>query len=232
MKRKIFWGLLFLALGALLLINWFTGGVPIVRLMLGVICLYAAMRAAIKGDIELIFFPLAFIYLLFRPEISEYVSWKAGQVSPWLVLLCALLFTIGTAILMPKKQKLTKTVNGEGKTEYEFSYHTDGEANKLGAGVKYVDCADFTYAKAQNKLGQLDVYFSNVELYHGGGTLEVENELGQLSVYVPAGWRIVNKVKAGLGVVVCTDNDGIADDAPVLTVIGSSNLGEVEIERK
>lgn len=101
---KLFWGLGFLLAAALIILDALgiipsllsaVGEVSVFALILGLLLLYYAIARLFKGRISAIFFPLAFIFLLFEKNISMLLGYEgADLINNWLVLLIALLLHV------------------------------------------------------------------------------------------------------------------------------------------
>ena len=110
MKRQsIFWGVAFICTAILIIVDavgtglGFLDSIPVIKIILGVLCLCWIVNELYKKQLPHIFFPLSFIFMLFEKEIAGLCGFENGEIiSNWLVLLCALLLTIGTSIILPK----------------------------------------------------------------------------------------------------------------------------------
>ena len=120
MKKRIsgsalYWGVAFIAVALLLIFNAVgvkagfldIGGLPVLRIVLGVLLLSCVVWSLCKGKVAQIFFPLAFIALLFEKEIARlFGAQDENLYSVWLVLGVAALLTAGVALLLPSRTEL------------------------------------------------------------------------------------------------------------------------------
>lgn len=173
-----------------------------------------AVNAVYKKHFTGIFFPMAFIFLLFEGEIARLCGAKSDDlISTWAVLLCALLMTAGFAIIGPHKKKQ--------------AYKHNEEYN-MGQFTRYIDCTDFTYHSVENNLGKCDIFFVNTENYTSGGTVSIYNNLGSTVIHVPSDWRPIVDIDNSLGSVsVPTQQEGICK---ILNIVGENNLGSINIK--
>lgn len=230
MKRKhLFWGIILLAVAALIIVDSLgtslgfldVGGLPVIRILIGVVMLYFAVKTIVKGRIYGCVFPLAIIFLLFEKELAS-LAGKEDLISTWIVLLVALLLTVGLAFIFPHRGKIRT-----GGTYISSSYE---KTNTMSDRTEYIDCTDFVSASFSNKLGQLNLCFANSGNYIGGGVLNVDNSLGETIIRVPAGWRIDVQIDSMLGDVEIPVQTNVSE-GPLLTITGANRLGEVCIRR-
>ena len=176
-----------------------------------------------KLKIGHVFFPLAFLFLLFEKYIAEWIgSDDKNLVSNWVVLFAALLLSSGTALLRPKRlfRPSVKVEDNDAARNHRASF---------GSSTVYIDCTDFVTEKVRNELGACQVFSSNIEQYRGDGTLVVSNELGSMKIHVPAAWKISSSVINDLGFL--SEPEESTDDAPILYIRGKNELGNITIVR-
>ena len=116
--------------------------------------------------------------------------------------------------------------NRECKTYYRDNSHRS--SGSLGASVKYIDCEGFRYESVENNLGTYTVFFENIEKYEGGGVLEIENNLGSMTINVPSSWKIDMEIENSLGGSSKPNCDGV--EGPTLKIRGENNLGGVSVK--
>lgn len=224
-KSGIFWGLALVGTAVFLIVSALgtslgfldVSGIPVVRIVLGALCLAWLITAVVRLKFGEIFFPLAFIFLLFEGEIADLAGAADSNLIPnWLVIVCALMLTIGVGIIFPKKEEQNRV-------------NVEGEKSRMGRFVKYIDCADFTEAHIDNSMGECEVRFENAELYNGGGILNITNSLGAVCVKVPMGWKVVTDMENELGGLSVPDSSGSAENK-TLKICGKNSLGGVTVE--
>jgi len=72
------------------------------------------------------------------------------------------------------------------------------------------------------------VFFENTDKYEGGGVLEIENNLGAMTINVPSSWHIIMQIDNSLGASSRPSEDN--PDGPVITIKGENNLGSVAVK--
>ncbi len=225
--KGVFWGVILILSAVLIILDalgtglGFLTGVPAIRIVLGVICAAWAVSELVKLKISHIFFPLAFVFMLFESKIAELIGSKNPDlISNWLLLLCALLLTIGTSIIFKRKPKYDFSANAE--------FSSPKKSGFFGNNTQYFDAGDFEKAYVENNMGKTEVLFSNIENYLGKGTLTVENNMGKIVVNVPREWNVYCNIENNMGVVHTPDI--INADGKVLNIDGENNMGDVEIK--
>lgn len=79
-------------------------------------------------------------------------------------------------------------------------------------------------------LGELEVYFDQVQLSPDGAEVFLDCNLASIKLYIPRQWNVVDKVGAVLGDVKNGPRRGTPDTSlPPLTLTGNVKLGSVEI---
>jgi len=226
---KIFWGLGFVlvavallldALGVLSAITSPFGEVSILALVAAFLLFAHALSRLIKGAIGEIFVPLALIFMLLEKNIAHVMGLDNPDIiNNWMLLLCSALLGIGFSILFSgmKRKKKCKNIDG--------GHISSGS---LGATVKYINCDGFQFESVENDLGSYTVFFENTDKYEGGGVLEIENNLGAMTINVPSSWHIIMQIDNSLGASSRPSEDN--PDGPVITIKGENNLGSVAVK--
>ena len=193
------------------------GEVSVFAVIVGIFLLAFAISSIARGKINEIFFPLAFIFMLFEKNVAFVCGIEDSNfVHNGIVLLCALLLTIGVGMLMPKR--LRKMKNRKGRCL----------GRGIGSSTVYIDCSDFTEEEVENNMGSCTVYFENVDKYESGGTLTVDNNMGSMVICVPSAWRIKIRVDNNMGSISLPES--CAESGPVLIIDGDNNMGSLTIE--
>ncbi|MBR6916707.1 MAG: hypothetical protein IKN38_00850 [Clostridia bacterium] len=213
-SNSIFWGIV-LILAAVFLV---LGGLDISlgygfttwNIILGVLCAAWFFSRLIKGKFAQTIFPLAFLFLIFEPTIAHALG-KTDEnlISNWTVILAALLLTIGLSAILPKK-------NG-GKKFIE-----------IGSKTIMLDGADLSDAVISENVGTSQVYITNPELYEGGGTIHINENVGKIKLFLPKNWHVIVNESENLGSVnIVEQEDGVYDKTITLDI--SENVGSITV---
>ncbi len=229
MKNKnIFWGLALIFLAILLILDIFhvfdpltavMGRVSVWTILAGILLISFIVSCLIKGKISRIFIPSAFLLILFEKNLSILCDALTPELfNNWLILLVAVLFTVGFHILLSPLKKRSTAVADVKK-------HAGGS---FGHSTVYIDSETMLPNHIENKLGSCVVYFENIGAFTGSGSIRIENNLGSIQLYVPRTWHIRNEIENVLGGIIVPEREA-HENAPTLVLCGKNNLGSVEI---
>ena len=213
--RSIFWGLVLVGVAVVLIMDGLGytlgAGIGLWQVLGGIILVSLIIERLVKGKVAYIFFPLAFLFILFEAPLANALGKGSDLISNWTVLLAAALLTGGVAILIPHRDKETGAV-------------TQGH---VGNATLYFDAADLSNCRINGKLGRTLVYFTNKEAYDGNGVISVSDNLGQVTLYIPGEWNVVTTGGDNLGRVHVPPQTASGDKTITLSV--SDNLGVVDV---
>ncbi len=230
---KIFWGVAFVLIAVFLILDAVgvitpfmsaVGEISIGAILVGLVFLAILISRLAKGKIWQIFFPLAFLFIIFEDNIAHLCYGKERNIiNNWLVFLAALLLTVGFSILFSKTRKQKKhfsygTINNSGK-------NVD---NAFSSATVYVDSDTFSKRFVENSFGSCIVHFTNPECYKGDGTLIIDNSFGSVVVNVPADWSVVTDIENSFGGVSVPKHKD--PGGPVLYIKGESSFGSINIK--
>ncbi len=204
-------------LGALTFLTELTGGLSVPRLVIGLLLIGIASISCRRHPTRIVWY-LALLFMLFESNIAYLCGREEPNlINNWLVLLCSILIMIALHLLL-------------GPEKWRFHPHSPHHRHTFSSGssATYIDCTDFQKKHIENNLGATDIYFTNIESYTGGGTLSVENNLGQTTIRVPAAWSISLETENNLGAIDAPANAG-THSGPLLYLDVENNLGHVII---
>ena len=236
--HKIFWGLLLLLSAAALIFYGIGGeagffGIPLYKLLLGLILVsWIVSKVFFSNTLRerfKIFFPLAFLFMLFEPEIADYLRYHDENIiNNWLLLLAALLANIAMTVIIPKKNRKSYSKSGNRCESYGFGEYESYDKKQFSDSVIYIDASITTKSYVKNTCGETNVYYQNSDravedvVY----TLTVENSMGETNVHVPADWVVKNEMSCFLGEINTRKNP---QGEVKLIIRGENNLGETNI---
>ncbi len=233
---KIFWGLAFVILAVLLVldatgvlapIKMAAGDVTFWQILGGACVLYAAIHLIISKHIWMSIIFFGFLFMIFEGNIVFVLGMSSSNIiNNWLLFGCTVLLSIGLSMIFP----IGKRKRRERK-KCRAGFNCQAKKNNLSDSEIYIDCATFREEHIENDLGSLEVRFENVDEYVSGGVLNIKNDLGSVEIYVPRAWKIESDISNSLGSVDIEDNVKLSNDAPVIKIIGSNSLGSIDIER-
>lgn len=219
---KIIWGLFFLVLAVYAVASkiWELPGISVFTLLVTVFLAGLLIAGVRKVNFWEILFSIAFLCILYDDELG------ITAITPWTVLLAALLGSIGLSLIFKKKHKEKK--GGEAWTEETVHGEKVRFENNFGETIKYVTCDDFRYASLENNFGELTVYFDNAVIQSGRARIEVENNFGETNVYIPKEWQTKEDFSRSFGTV-NTHGQSTGSSSQILEIAGESSFGEINI---
>ncbi len=211
MKQKssnLFIGGVFLLAGILIITErmGYLGNISLMTIILSVglggIILHSIPRLNFAG----ILFPAAGLCILFDNE------WGITALTPWTVLITALLGSIGLSIIFRKKKHSQWIHHDQGNwsiTDFnsfgqsDATDSSDGSIiqfhSRFGGGVKYVESDDFKRADLQCEFGGMKVYFDNAIIQGDSADIYLEASFGGVELYLPRNWQVENYTDVFLG---------------------------------
>ncbi len=252
--KNILTALLLLALAAALILwklNIFNlpvtiAGVGTWGLIISVVMVVIIFHSILDVFYPGIFFPLAVLAIIFDDALG------ITALTPWIVLIVALLLTIAFEKLLPshwfKKHVFKETVkskNGDFEKRVDIkldgnSYSEVGDEEseyvmhsvKMGEGTKYVVSKNLKKAELEVNFGELSVFFDKAEVPTGQVNINAKVAFGEMQLYIPKSWKVINKVSVSMGD--CTDRSGgepTEEDAVVCVIEGSVAFGDLVITK-
>lgn len=209
--RIAFFGIV-LILGAVVLILeglHITAGMGFTPLKIigGVLLLAWLIYEIVRLRLSNIFFPIAFLFILFKENIAMWLGKDPGNfISSWIVLLAALLLTIGFKVLFPSK---------------------GGSAKKLGNNTIYLDAANLHDQFISDNVGATQLYITNKEAYDGTGVIHIHDNVGNIVLHLPKEWRVFHTSNDIVGVVSIPENPDAQDKSITLDI--SDNVGRIAV---
>lgn len=229
-NSNVFWGVILLLAGVYIIIHrlGFLPDVNIVRLAVAVVCAVVFVRSLVRIEFGGMLFSLAILAILFSRE------WNLTVITPWPVLVAALLGTIGLDMIFGnqarkfRRGKRDAVLDGSG----EFISGDEIVVRCLFNGTKKsISSDDFTKAKLFCKFGGMEVSFDDAVIQHGTAYVELDVNFGGVELYVPQSWQIDNHMDCMFGSVDEHRRSRDAGEGPTLVLNGNVRFGGVDIYR-
>jgi len=248
-NSKWAWGVFWLLVAAMILSNYFGGFV-----VLGFWSIVVAALALliIVHDIATLSFaslpiPLAALYYIFQSPLGfPFIKF-------WTLVLVTVIVLIALHILLPRSlwnnSGFGIIVHGDGrhKRRHFSGGGGDGTAAEVEEGdddnnpyirmqfghiSRYLHSDCLESAELYCNCGAMEVYFDHVTLSPNGAEVFVSCKVGQVELYVPRNWRVIDNLSTSLG---NSEVDGRLESAdensPTMTLTGTVSLGNVEVHR-
>jgi predicted membrane protein len=231
-----FWGVFFVLAAVFVVVSQVTtfAQIGFWSILAAVLLVAVFIQSLVHLNYFGIFLSLAVAYWIFMQPL--HLAYNLPLISPWLLLLAAVLLSIGfyTMFQRREKDKYYKRNNVDG-CDYRAVEDIDDNNPyvkvSFGSSSKYLHGDCLKTGQFYCNCGSLEVYFDQVQLDPNGAEVFVDCSLGEISLYIPRDWRVVDKLHSSLGSV-RNDSRRPAPDgnAPVLTLTGNISLGAVEIQ--
>lgn len=223
------------------------GGISLFKIAGAVIVLTFIIFRLIDGKLSFILQALSILYGIFIEEIAHLAGIKESSLpSFWIVFLCSIIIEIGIRLIFKKKKDFNF-----GDFDFSFSSDDDDDndddddektenyidnegisynGHKVGDISKYIDCRDFKCAEFGKMVGQVNIYFDNTDAYEGDGELIFRKLVGEVSIYVPAEWKVRANRNGFLGEIDIQPSDKEGDK--ILTITSNKTVGRINVLRR
>lgn len=201
------------------------GSVSGFRLLLGLILLGWIVKSLSRLHFAETFLPLSLEAFVFKHQLAAIPSLSGlASVGFWGFALCGLLLYAGFSLLLPRHRHGLRETEAAG--EHGKSPLHSHESN-FGHSSIYVDCSEPIFDRIDNSFGSCTVHFSCPEALAADGFLEIDNTFGTVTLLVPKGWRVVDRIEPSLGSVILPA--AVNSIGPTLTLTGETSLGSVTV---
>lgn len=232
-KSNLIWGLLLILAGAFLIVSklGYLGDVNVFSVIVSVFLVYIIITSIVKVNFAGILFPLAFLAILYDKELG------ITSITPWTVLIAALLGSVGLSLVFHKHHHHHHNYMGCGRSSNssEEIPNIDSENegnividNNFGSSVKYVNSNCFEQADIDSSFGALKVYFDKTVMKGESAVIKLDVSFSGVELYIPRGWRIQDNTNFSFGgVTEKNSSDGVITNTLILT--GDVSFGGVDI---
>jgi predicted membrane protein len=227
-KERFFWGILLVLTGAFLIISklGYFPDVNVFSLVLTAFLAAIAVKSLLHLDFAGVLFPIAFICIIFDKQLG------ITNITPWTVLIAALLGSIGLSMIFHKPNRRIHFKHEHHHNEFEEIDVEDGSyvrfRNSFSGSIKYINTNNFEQADFDCSFGSLKVYFDNAVMSGKSAVLRLNASFSAIELYVPKSWSIENKTNIILAAIdEKNKNDQITTNT--LTLTGDIKLSGVEI---
>jgi hypothetical protein len=232
MKNKNWFLGFFFLLSAIFVIVSQTGDLGEISVMSILATLFLAaliFHSLISRNFFEIFIPLSFLYMIYyKPLALTYIS-------PWLLILSAVLTSVGFSLLFQRQPKKAGLFHDGTKHFSQINENIDNNNPyakvTLSSSSMYLHSEGLQGGHFISYLGELEVYFDQVQLSTGDVEIFLECNLGTIKLYVPRYWNVDDNMHSILGEVKnYSKHIKLSENAPQLTLVGNVIMGNVEIQ--
>lgn len=231
--KKLFWGILFIV-SAILLVVWGMGYLE----NFGIWSILASIVLAgifIEGIIRMKFGMMMFAVAIFFIINDKWLG--LGEIPTWIIIVAAVLITIGLYIIFPNARRKNKWVHNHfGAEEWKKEYISgEGSGEKVhfevafSEAVKYINSSQLCFLHTECAFGALKVYFDDTALKEGTAMAEVECSFGTTIYYVPSSWTVITDIDCAFGG--CEEKGRCNPSGEnTLRIVGDVSFGSLEVQ--
>ena len=230
-SSKVFWGLFFILAAVYVIVSKFgiLPDVGVFSILITVFLIWMLIEGIKNVDFFGILFSIAFLCIVYDEPLG------ITALTPWTVLVAALLGSIGLSMIFgnyKKKKRLEQMSNYSGGYAGSSSEQCTGEQlrveNNFGSAIRYINSDNFRSAQIENNFGSLSVYFDNAIIQSGSAVVNVENNFGETNLYIPKEWQINNQLDRSFGGINEVGRS-VGSSSTILMINGSANFGAINI---
>lgn len=227
-KRNVFWGMLLIVAAVLIILSQFGffAGIGMFDIIVTILMVGIIIISIRKINFWGILFPLAVILIIYKDELN------VPGLTSWTILLTAFLISLGLSLVFNRSGVFY--INFNGKNDFSRNVVNEQDDNivncstTFGECIKYVNTENFERANIKCSFGDVKVYFDNAKIPSGRAEIYVDVSFGDVDLFIPRSWHIINETNAFFGDMDITHNHVISD-APVVTIRGSISFGDAKI---
>ena len=227
-KEKVFWGILFVLMGVFLIISklGYFPNVNIISLLLTAFLVAVIVKSLVPLNFAGVLFPIAFISIIYDKELG------ITNITPWTVLIAALLGSIGLSMIFHKHNKYVnfKFDSEDGKFEtidVEDESHVKVK-NSFSSSVKYINTDSFEQADFNCSFGAMKVYFDKAIMRNDNAIVRINASFSGIELFIPKTWNVEDKTNVVLGSI-NEKNRNNQVTTNTLTLVGDIKFSGVEI---
>ena len=238
MKAKnVFWGLLFVCCGALIVLHQLgmIAQIGVHTIVITALMIPLIVASLVKLNYFGIFLPISILSVLYTQPFD------LPQINIWAALFTGLLVSIGFSLIFKRKKKRNDCCDWQmlkGQIGNEFADNTVETIDdsvvecsvSFGDSSKYLKSSQLKRANLSCSFGALKVFFDNASLSPEGAVINLNASFSGVELYIPKEWKVKNSIECFLGGVdekhrsVC-----VAKDSPALILTGQVKFSGVEI---
>lgn len=244
-NRNWFWGLFFLLAAIFVIASQIGsfGQIGVLSIAATVLLAALCIHSAIERNFFGIFIPLALLYMIYQQPLHLI------QISIWLLLFASILASIGLSIIFHSHTHHCHSHNDTFFSRGPDDWHSLHDGTEcfnqttenindnnpcakvsFGSSSKYLHADCLKSGQFSVSFGELAVFFDHAQLSPDGAEIFLDCSFGELKLFVPKNWLVIDNVRTGLGSVENDERMSRPDEnAPRLTLTGNVQLGDIAI---
>lgn len=228
-KNNIFWGVILVLLAVLVIVSemGFVEGVGFWAIVFSVIFVASLIRGIVKFETTQILFSIAFLCIIWDDILG------IQAITPWPVLLAALLGSIGCSLIFgdSRKKYYEKKYfshHGAGET-IEQDYGEEVECSvSFGSTVKYIKSENLRSVNISASFGAASIYLDNAKAPSGEVIVNINASFSGVEIFIPKDWYITNNMQSTFGGI-DVENENTRVNAVNVVLIGTASFAGVTV---
>lgn len=237
-KEQIFLGIALIGIAVMAAAGGmgFLGGLSFITIILTVVFGLTLIRSFFPINFTGILFSLAFLGIIYDKQLG------IENLTPWTLLLIALLGSIGLSLIFGHNHAY------HHEHHHDYKHQGAGEGNidnsevinepddsyvhqytQLGGTTKYINTEDFKEADLECKFGGLTAYFNNAKVPGHTAKVHIYANFAGVELFFPKEWTVVDNLHCSLGGV-SYDNSPSPDGEVTIILDGEVSIGGVDIK--
>lgn len=218
------WGIILIAIAVILVLSQLgllgNFNVGLWTLLLTAFFAIILIKSIFTLNFSGILFPIAFLCILYDDQLGITV------LTPWTVLVVALLGSIGLSMIFhPKKHShiFSYTSHGDTPEDEKFSQvidETNGDTinckNHFGACMKYINSENFVKGYVNTSFSGTKLFFDHAVIQEEYAELEIHGSFCGIELFIPKTWTVTSQIDVMLA--------GITEKNPKMHIGGGNQL--------
>ncbi|HOO26251.1 MAG TPA: hypothetical protein PKW24_06525 [Clostridiales bacterium] len=229
--NKIFWGIFLLVSAGIIIASQVTSfaTVSVTSLIITMFLAAIIITSVVKLEYFGIFVPMAFLYMIYYEPLG------LKPIRFWILILVSVLISGGFTLIFKKKRRISSYTMPSGHRVGTVSDSTeDNNPNvkvMMNSYSKFLRADNYVGGRFNVSLGNLELYFDNVNLSPFGATADIECNFATLKLYIPRHWNVADNVNSFMlgSIKNKTHTANPSPSAPILNLTGNVRFGSVEV---
>lgn len=233
--RNVTWGLLLIAVAALLIASQL--GYAVIPEGIGVfkiLVLACCACGVVSGIVNVEMWSLAFGVGIGYCVLAGPMGWPT--ISIWIMILAICIAGAGLSMIFHKKKHVHVYVNGEEKDsvfskDETVNYSEDYLQGDIvfSSSAKYIENQNFKGGDMDIVFSHCKLYFDNASLAQGEATINIDCVFSSCDIYVPSSWNIIDHTSR---VFSSASKDSVMNaNQPTLIINGDCVFGSISVHR-
>lgn len=231
--KNVFWGIFFIVMAVIVIASkiGILPDVGIFTILASAVLIWAVVDGIRRRNLYETIFAAAFLLIIYEKALH------IEGLTPWTILVAALLFSIGFSILFGTHKKGKQSVEidwdsdsnkGMGISNEHCSKSKIRCENNFGETIRYINSDNFTKARLENNFGGMKIYFDNAIIQGELAEVQIENNFGAIILFIPKEWKVQKELEHCFGSII-EHGTCLGTSSATLRLRGETNFGNIEL---